>query len=97
MYVSIRRYLVHPNDVPEIAKRVREGFAPIVKKLPGFVSYQLLDAGDGLVASISTFDTEQGANQSNEAALEWSRKNLTGLISGIPDVTAGEIVVRTDQ
>ena len=33
MYVSIRRYGVDPKDVPEIAKRVREGFVPIVREI----------------------------------------------------------------
>ncbi len=95
MYVSIRRYWADPGDVPEIVDRVREGFVPIISKIAGFVSYQLLDTGDGFVASISTYDTNEAAQQSNEAAAEWVRDNLTGLFSGIPDVTAGEIILTT--
>jgi hypothetical protein len=95
MYVSIRRYRANPEDVPEIVDRVREGFVPIISKIAGFVSYQVLDTGDGFVASISTYDTKEAAQQSNETATEWVRDNLTGLLSGIPDVTAGEIILNT--
>ena len=94
MYVSIRRYGVDPKDVPEIAKRVREGFLPIVREMAGFKSYQVLDTGGGFLASISAFETQQAARQSEELARKWARENLVGLLSGIPDVTTGQIVVQ---
>ena len=97
MYVSIRRYSVDPGDMPEIVERVREGFVPVVSKIPGFVSYQVLDCRDGTMASISTFANKDAARQSDEAAKHWTSENLIGLLSGIPDVIAGESVVHEPE
>ncbi len=97
MYVSIRRYSVDPSDVPEIAERVRMGFLPLLRKIPGFISYQVLDSSDGTVASISVFETKEAARQSDENAKIWVQENLVGLFSGIPDVIAGDLVVREPE
>jgi len=40
-------------------------------------------------------ELEDQANRLVEAATGWVRDNLTGLLSGIPDVTAGEIILNT--
>ncbi len=39
MYVSVRRYEMHPFAVDELMRRVEEGFAPIISEAPGFVAY----------------------------------------------------------
>ena len=56
MYASVRRYETDPGSVDELMRRVEEGFVPIISKAPGFVAYYALDAGDGVVASITVFE-----------------------------------------
>ena len=41
--------------------------------------------------------TEEAARQSDENAKTWVQENLAGLFSGIPDVIAGELVVREPE
>jgi hypothetical protein len=41
--------------VDELMRRVEEGFVPIISNAPGFIAYYALDAGEGVVASISIF------------------------------------------
>jgi len=46
MHVAIRRYqLEDPNSVHEVLRRVNEGFIPIIKEAPGFLTYYALTAG----------------------------------------------------
>ncbi len=45
MYASIRRYVVHPGSIDEIARQVNKGFLPIIRDIPGFVVYYVVDAG----------------------------------------------------
>ena len=97
MFVSIRRYSVDPSDVPEIIERVHGGFVPLVSQIPGFVSYKVLDSQDGTMASVSVFASREAARRSDEAAKHWVRENLIGLLTGIPDVIAGEVVVREPE
>ena len=48
-------------------------------------------AGDGIVASISIFENEEAAEQSNAAAAAWVRESLSDVITEAPEVTAGEM------
>ena len=50
----------------------------------------LVDAGDGVLATITVFETEEEAVASTEAAAGWVRATLPELASLPPQVTAGE-------
>lgn len=96
MYASVRRYDgVDPGSVDEVMRLVGEegGFASIISKAPGFIAYYALDAGDGVVASISVFEDQAGAEESNRMAADWVKEHLASLLPNPPEVTAGEIVV----
>lgn len=93
MHASIRKYKIDSDAVVALAVRVEDGFVPIISKLPGFVSYMVIDAGDGVVASVSIFESEEAAEQSNAAAAEWVRESLSDVITETAEVTAGEIAL----
>jgi len=56
----------------------RAGFVPLPRETPGFEAYYLVDAGNGLVVSISLFGDRDAAEESTRGAAEWvSRISLT--------------------
>jgi len=91
MYATIRRYegVTNPS---EAARRVNEGFVPLISQVPGFVAYYWVDAGDGVMISASAFKDQAGAEESNRRAADWVQKNLASLLPNPPQITAGEIV-----
>ncbi|HEX9769016.1 MAG TPA: antibiotic biosynthesis monooxygenase [Kiloniellales bacterium] len=93
MYASIRKYKIKTESVATLAVRVEDGFVPIISRLPGFVSYMVIDAGDGVVASVSVFESEEAAEQSNAAAAQWVKESLSDVISEAAEITAGEIAL----
>ncbi len=93
MYVTVRRYEMHPFAVDELMRRVEEGFAPIISKAPGFIAYYALDAGEGVVASVSMFADQAGAEESNRLAADYVRANLASLVPNPPEITAGDVQV----
>ncbi len=93
MYASIRRYNMDPGSVDELMRRVNEGFVPIISQGAGFKAYYAIDAGDGVVASISVFETQAGAEESNRMAASWVKENLASLLPTPPEITAGEVGV----
>ena len=93
MYASIRKYQVAADSAGALAVRVEDGFVPMISKLPGFVSYQVVDAGDGTVLSISVYEDRESAERSDEAARHWVAEALAEEITAPPEITAGEIVV----
>jgi heme-degrading monooxygenase HmoA len=94
MYASIRQYQTTPGAAAELTRRVQEGFVPIIATAPGFIAYYVVNAGDDRVASVSIFQNQAGAEDSNRMAAGWARDHLAELIAGPPLVTAGAVVVQ---
>lgn len=76
MYATIRHYRVFGASVREIAEGVHREFLPMISKLPGFVDYHFVDAGDDASISISVFLTKEAEMESNRIAAEWVAKRF---------------------
>jgi heme-degrading monooxygenase HmoA len=61
MFTSIRKYTVRRGSAPELARRVQEGFVPLVRQIQGFRGYYLLDGGPDVLITISMFDSADEA------------------------------------
>ena len=59
MYATVRRY-EGVTDPAEAGRRVKEGFMPLIRQVPGFVAYYWIDAGDGAMVSTSVFEDQPG-------------------------------------
>jgi hypothetical protein len=88
MHTVIRRY-EGVEDSAELARRAVDEFGPQLQCQAGFQGYWFVDAGNGVVATISVFETAQQAADSTEAAAGWVADNLAELVPNPPQVTAG--------
>jgi hypothetical protein len=91
MYASLRYYGV--NDAETVTRNVNEEFLDILREVPGFSAYQLVDLGDGTMVSITLTDDEAGADASTERAAEWlgGNEEMQNAVKGPPRVVSGEI------
>ncbi len=96
MYATVRRYegVTNPG---EAARRVNEGFVPLISQIPGFVAYYWVDAGSGVMISTSVFQDQASAEESNRRAADYVRQNLVSVLPNPPQVTAGEVVTYKAQ
>ncbi len=94
MYASIRRYVVHPGSIGEIARQVNKGFLPILRDLPGFVAYYVVDAWHGTGICFSIFEDQAGAERSAAASREYVKENLASLFLNPPEIMDGPVVVK---
>ena len=93
MYTTIRRYtLPNRNAVEEVARRATEGFAPLLREAPGFVSWSLVYAGGDALLAISTFEEQRAASASTRQAAAWVREHLADLLPDPPEVLVGEVL-----
>jgi heme-degrading monooxygenase HmoA len=88
MYTVIRRYQ-GVQDTTEVARRALAEFAPQLRDQPGFQGYWVVDGGDGVVATITMFETEEAAAESTAASATWVQENLSQLVPNPPRVTSG--------
>jgi heme-degrading monooxygenase HmoA len=93
MFTSIRKYRVRHGSAEELARRVQEGFLPLLRQMPGLRSYYLLDGGPDVLITISRFDSADEAFASNEKAANWMRNNVLEFTKGMPKVTVGSTLI----
>jgi hypothetical protein len=94
MFATIRRYeAIDQGRTSELVKQADETLAPSLSDLPGFSGYYLIEAGDGVMSSISFFDTSAQADESTRLASNWVREQkLETALPNPPKVTSGEVV-----
>ena len=96
MHVTVRRYDgVDASRTTELAKKVNETLIPTLSKLPGFSGYYLVEAGNGVMTSISFFDTSAHADESTKVASSWVRdEKLETALPNPPKITFGEVIAQ---
>ncbi|TMK34071.1 MAG: hypothetical protein E6G32_09445 [Actinobacteria bacterium] len=94
MHATVRRYEgVDASRTDELKKKANESLIPNLSKLPGFDGYFLIEAGEGVMTSISLFDTSAHAEESTRVATNWVRdEKLEKALPNPPKITIGEVV-----
>jgi hypothetical protein len=93
MYASVRKYRVEAGRVEELMRRVDEKFAPRIESEPGFVGYQAIDCGRGVVVTVSTFSDYSAAERSAMLAREFIADELWDLGLESIEATTGPVSV----
>ena len=96
MHAILRRYEgVESSRTVELTRKVDDELIPKLKELPGFSGYDLIEAGSGVMTSISLFDTAEQADKSSRIASNWVRdEKLETARPNPPKIPCGEVVVR---
>ena len=93
MFTIVRKFRLTRGSAGEVTRRVREGFVPLLRDLPGYREYYLLEGGPDELISIRVFDSADEALASNETAANWLRENVLEFVKGMPEVMAGKVLV----
>jgi hypothetical protein len=96
MHAILRRYEgVESSRTVELTRKTDDELIPKLKELPGFSGYYLIEAGNGVMTSISLFDTAEQADKSSRIASSWVRdEKLETALPNAPKITFGEVVAR---
>jgi hypothetical protein len=93
MYATVRRYEgIDKVRSEEITRKVDQHLLPSLSILPGFHGYYLIDAGEGVLASVSLFGSASEAHESTRVAARWVREQkLEDALPNTPRITAGPV------
>ena len=99
MHATIRRYEgVDLTRTDELVSNVNETLVPQLRELAGFSGYYLLDAGNGVMSSISLFETSEQAEESANLVAKWiTDENFNTAIPNPPKITSGKVVAHSDR
>jgi hypothetical protein len=90
-HATVRTYAGNRELADTLAEHEDE-IRQVITGIDGFRAYFRVKGGDG-TSSISVFEDQTGAEESNRAAAAWLAENLPDAGVAPPEVTAGEVVV----
>jgi hypothetical protein len=95
MHATIRRYeAIDQSRTSELVEKTQGSLIPRLSELPGFGGYYLIEAGNGVLTSVSFFDTEAHADESTRVASTWVREEkFETVLPNTPKITSGKVVV----
>ena len=79
MYASVRKFRCRPDQVADALHRVDELFAPRLEEMPGFVAYECVDCGDGIVCSMTVCADSESSQRSVMMSAEFLRDDLADI------------------
>ena len=91
MYASVRTYAGN-SALADVLAEHEDEIRKVIGGINGFKAYYLLKLAEG-TSTISVFEDQAGAEESNRAAAAWLAENLPDLEVAAPYVTAGEVLV----
>jgi hypothetical protein len=95
MHATIRRYEgIDQSRTDELVRNADEKLLPRLRELPGFSSYYLIQAGNGVMSSVGFFETSAQADESTRVAANWVRdEKLETALPNPPKITDGEVIL----
>jgi len=92
MFASVRTYQ-NAKSPEEVGRRATTEFLPMLKQMPGFRGYYLIDGGGGTIVSVTLFDDRASAESSADKARQWVTTALRDLASPEPPtIVSGRLI-----
>lgn len=91
MYTVIRKYNMFPMTVEDFSKDVQDNLLPILRQMPGFRAYYLLESGANEAVVVSTFDSLADAKVAARLTMDWVGKHPELYFQGFSKPLAGEV------
>ncbi len=97
MHATIRRYEgVDTTRINDLVGKIDETFVPQIRELPGFSGYFLIQADNGVLSSISLFETPEQMDESRKLVSKWiSDEDFSRAIPNPPKITSGKVVAQS--
>jgi hypothetical protein len=93
LHATICRYDGVTGPIDEVMHAGRQ-LASSLDQVPGFVSYALLDAGDGVLVSIYVVEDRTDLEAADRLIERWMAEHLAALLPQPIEVIAGEVIVQ---
>jgi hypothetical protein len=93
MQASVRKYKVDQSQMDEISRRVEDTFVSRVSAAPGFVAYYLIDAGNGILITVTVGEDPDAVQQSADMAAAFVRDELSDVEVERVEAASGDVRV----
>lgn len=99
MYATVRRYTANKGSIRGSVKKIQEIFIPMLKSIPGFVSYNFIEGGeeDGrdVVVTTTFCQTREACDESARRASAFVREHMNDIGIKMANTTSGELLAQS--
>jgi hypothetical protein len=97
MFVTIRRYspkngAINKASLQLLRRQLHDEFLPVLKQMPGFGGYYVLNVGDRELITLSFCETKDASAESSRCAAEYTLRNPLVFELGRPEVIEGVVL-----
>ena len=92
VHATLGRYDGIGGSQEEVIQVGRQ-LAAVLSKAPGFISYALLEVGDGMLATVSVFETQAELEAADRVIAAWVAMHRT-LLTPATEAISGEVLVQ---
>jgi heme-degrading monooxygenase HmoA len=92
MYAAVRHYSGSTGLADALVENEGE-VKRLITGIDGFHAYYLIRTTDGETVSISVYENEEGARESNRQAANWVSENLPDVSASPPQILEGEVAI----
>jgi hypothetical protein len=93
MHAAFRKYKVDPDQVDELSRRITSDFVPRVSQEPGFAAYHVIDAGNGIVITVTLGQDPEAVERSMDTAASFVRDELPNMAIERVEAAHGDVTV----
>lgn len=94
MYMTVRYGPSNPDVRERMNPRVKDELAPRYAEIPGFIAYYAVRIREDYVMTVTVFEDQAGAEESNRVARAWVQENPDLFVNVPPfEVLAGEVEI----
>jgi hypothetical protein len=102
MFVTIRRYspkngAINRASLEVLRRQMQDDFLPIVRQIPGFRAYYVVNIDDRELMTLSLCDTPEGSVESARCAAEYTLRNPLVYELGRPELTEGQVLTWAER
>jgi hypothetical protein len=94
MHAVIRRYRVRLGTVAQAVRYAEKQLVPLLRRIPGFATCYLMDAGNDVLTSIGLFQTGEGVEAAISVQRDWFRDEWSSFRPLPPEVVAGAVLAQ---
>jgi hypothetical protein len=91
VFTTIQRYRVKLGQADQAIRLAEVELVPVVRAIPGFVSYQALMVGPQSIAYVSSYHDRGAADSANRVAADWVESRLASVVDCPAEATVGEV------
>lgn len=93
MFTVVREYRMTAGSMDDLMHRIDVGIADVFADQEGFLNYEVIDAGDGRLLTITSFADRSSTENSSELAADFVRDELGEFGLTRTGHTLGEVMV----